>query len=642
MVSVVTGPREAALLDPRDGRAPWLHAPPSEDRRIELERVPQPTPAPRQTRSEIQRRRRRRSRWALLPWLLAAATFALRMLTAATGPTDWDSAQYASAVRHFDVAHGLPQPPGYWLYVEAGRAVHVVTGLGIVTSLVVVAAVASSVAVGLTTVAGRDIGGTWVGLVAGVAVALSPFAWFSGSIVATYSFDMVACALLVILAWRARPGSWHGVAAVGSLALLAGFRQSVVLSFGLLALVAVAGSTRRWGRLGLTVLAGVGGAALWFVPMVVAQPGGFAAWLHATRAESSGAAAATSVLDHAAGAATNLGTFGAYTALALAPLAVVAVLALVVLGIRRGISAMRRRHHPDAERRAFGLDRSVALPGPGSTASTTTATGVPAAPVRPWYQSAVVVLGAAIVPPVLVVSLVQFAKSGYVLAYFPAAVIALLLPLGALTRRTADRSRSSVPWLVVATVAVGAVVAIGAQRFVSADAVIPTSWTTGSPALWIDQPRYQAPYATTAPAIRTTDAMDAAIGDLAPEVRPDVDVVVFDTLDGGTAYYRNAGWELPGDRVALVGPNQVLYNQLDGSLYSTPPDTIAVGPGGSVLLVASPSLPGLAQLTAGIDAVPVTTPDIGGYRVWRVRSGVSILGVPVVVRTGPRPLGSGT
>ena len=91
------------------------------------------------------------------------ATLALRLLTAANGPTDWDSAQYAAAVGHFDVTHGQPQPPGYWLYVVAGRFVHQVSGLGTIHSLVLVAAVASAAAAGLTAVAGRDLGGPWVG-----------------------------------------------------------------------------------------------------------------------------------------------------------------------------------------------------------------------------------------------------------------------------------------------------------------------------------------------------------------------------------------------------------------------------------------------------------------------------------------------
>ena len=71
---------------------------------------------------------------------------------------------------------------------------------------------------------------------------------------------------------------------------------------------------------------------------------------------------------------------------------------------------------------------------------------------RPWYQSRTAVLAAAIVPPVLVVALVQFAKGGYLLAYLPAAVIALLLPLGALNRRASGGSGSSTVWLTVTSI----------------------------------------------------------------------------------------------------------------------------------------------------------------------------------------------
>jgi hypothetical protein len=53
-------------------------------------------------------------------------------------------------------------------------------------------------------------------------------------------------------------------------------------------------------------------------------------------------------------------------------------------------------------------------------------------------------------------------------------------------------------------------------------------------------------------------------------------------------------------------------------------------------------MPGLAALTARGQAVGVETEQmIGGYRVWRVEPGASVLGVPVVQSTGSRPLGHG-
>jgi hypothetical protein len=565
-----------------------------------------------------------------VPWIIAAVTLALRLWTAATGPTDWDSAQYAAAVGHFDVTHGQPQPPGYWLYVMAGRVIHQVSGLGTIHSLVLVSAVASAAAAGLTAVAGRDLGGTWVGLAAGLVVATCPFAWFSGSIVATYSFDMLGCSLLVILAWRARPGSWHGVAAVVALGVLAGFRPSMVQSFAVLTIIPVAASTRRWGRLGLTIVAGAVAVGVWLVPMSRSQPGGFSAWLRATRIEATGAAQASSIFDHGAAGGTNLGTFAAFTTVALAPLVLVALVAGVVLGFRR---LAGRRPRPGAR-----------SDGPGAGAGDGAGAGAVGGSRwrRPWYQGRTAVLGAAIVPPMLLVALVQFAKGGYLLAYLPAAVIALLLPLGALNRRWSDRSRWSPVTLVITTLAVVVIVAAGAQRFLAGDGVLPERDVAPSAALWFEQPRYQAPYADTRQAIRVADAQDAALRALGPSVDPGPDVVVFDTVDGGQNIYRNAGWALPGDRIALIQPGRVVYNQWHGALYYASATTVDVGPSGSVLLVASPSLPGLASLTARIIVLPVTTaPPIGGYRVWRVLPGTTILGLRVVETSGPRPLGTG-
>ena len=238
--------------------------------------------------------------------------------------------------------------------------------MGTIHSLVVVAALASGIAAGLTAVAGRDLGGWWVGLAAGVVVATCPFAWFSGSIVATYSFDMLACPLLIILAWRARPGSWHGLGAAVALGVLSGFRQSIVQSFVILALIAVVASTRRWGRLGLTVVAGGAAVAVWLIPMAHSQPGGFTAWVHATRAEAAGAAQATSVFEHGAAGSTNLGTFAAYTVVALAPLAVLAVLAGLALGVRALVLTARGQRHRSSDPDS-GPAPGVGAPGSAAT-----------------------------------------------------------------------------------------------------------------------------------------------------------------------------------------------------------------------------------------------------------------------------------
>ncbi|MGH9097614.1 MAG: hypothetical protein ACRDWB_09325, partial [Acidimicrobiales bacterium] len=264
---------------------------------------------------------------------------------------------------------------------------------------------------------------------------------------------------------------------------------------------------------------------------------------------------------------------------------------------------------------------------------------------RPRYQSKAAILTAAILPPVAIVALIQFAKGGYLLAYLPAAVIALLLPLSAVARRPRRRggARYSRFWLVPTSLAVAAVVALGTQRFLDGAGVLPQRWlkpTTGG--LWLQQARYQAPYADTRAAITGADAIDTALGGIAPSVNPARDVVVFDTVDGGANIYRNAGYALPDLRIALIQPDGVLYNQVHGALYYAKGNAVATAPSGSVFLVASPTLPGLAPLVAQGYALPVATPrPIGGYRVWQLLPGTTLLGVHLISQAGPRPLGTG-
>ncbi len=98
----------------------------------------------------------------------------------------------------------------------------------------------------------------------------------------------------------------------------------------------------------------------------------------------------------------------------------------------------------------------------------------------------------------------------------------------------------------------------------------------------------------------------------------------------------------PDIRIALIQPNGVLYNQVHGALYYAKGNSVATAPSGSVILVASPTLPGLASLVAQGYALPIATPQpIGGYRVWQLLPGPAILGVHLISRAGPRPLGTG-
>ncbi len=433
------------------------------------------------------------------PWLrsptlaasvaIGAVTLVLRLSYGASRPTDTAGARYVAGSGHFDVARGTPPAPGSWLYVAAGHAVRVVTGLSPVHSLVLVAALLSAAAAGLTCAAGTAIGGRFVGVAAGGLVASAPVSWFAGATVSTYSVDAFAAALLIILARRARPYGAHGVVAVLALGLAAGVRLSVLPAFVLLAAIAVVASVRTMGQLLTAVVATVGSVALWLVPLILVQPGGFRAWAHAVHNQVWHAAETSSVFAApSSGAVTNIGTFGGWSLVSLGPLIAVAVLAVVVTA---GARLVTRQPGGNASLRIWGT-----APEPRH--------GIE----RPWYQGTGVILLAALVPPVAVVTLGQFTAGGAVLSYLVPATVLLLLPVAHLLHHRARGVRRAA--VVVATVLVAGVVVVNVQRFVAAPGILPASVEIHHPGWWISKARYQAPYADTADTIRAADAQRAA------------------------------------------------------------------------------------------------------------------------------------
>jgi hypothetical protein len=63
------------------------------------------------------------------PWLQPVVLFSLTLLTRVPFTSKFlyelDSVQYALGLQKYDVYLHQPQPPGYFLYVMAGRAVNV-------------------------------------------------------------------------------------------------------------------------------------------------------------------------------------------------------------------------------------------------------------------------------------------------------------------------------------------------------------------------------------------------------------------------------------------------------------------------------------------------------------------------------------
>jgi len=518
---------------------------------------------------------------------LSAGGAAVHLPWRARLPTEWDSVQLVLGVDRFDVTQARPHAPGYWLAVAAGRLVRAATGLGAHDAMVVASALAAGAAVGLAYVVGRDLGGRWLGLAAAGFLLTSPFLLFYGATVATYAFDAVAVELLLLLAWRARPGSWHGAAAPAALALAAGFRPSSAVLLAPLAAVAVARGVRG-GRAALVAAGGgLAGLALWAVPMGLEQPGGLAAVQRAGSRIWREAVSVSSPLYGAPGdgVAYNLGQAAGYTLAAVAALLPAAALAGALAWRSR-----RRRSRPAGGGRA----RSV-----------------PA------------LLAVAALPPLAFVAAFHFGKAGYVLSYLPALVLLLLWPavrLGPRGRRT-----------------VGALVALGclvqAQRFVAAPGVLPLALTDrGGP--WFTRSRFGAPYRLTAQAIEEVDADTGRYRALAWAFDPATDVLVYVAGNGGHRY-RHAMYTLPAFTAHYLQAGRDEYVGRRGSWVRERDRRLELPAGGRAVFVVDEAGPELGPLVAGGRASAQLLAT--GPTVYVVGAGPRLYGVDLVTGTSPAP-----
>jgi hypothetical protein len=542
----------------------------------------------------------------MAPASLAVGTFLLRLLFAAKRPTDWDSAQFVFGTRHLDVTHGSPHPPGYFFYVEYGRLLHAITGLNATDSLVLLSAAASAAASGVIYLAARQFVGPWAALAAGALVATSPVAWFAGSIVDTYSFDELAAALLLLLARRARPGSRDGALALFVLALIGGFRQSVLETLLLLALVAVAASVRTLRAGVVAAGAGILGLLLWLLPLSLSQPGGLLTWYRATHHETVGAYHTSSLLMHNTAGRTNLGVLGAYTVIMLG-----SALLLAILGLA-GILLMRMRSAGE-------------LSSPESKPESTAEGSLP------WYQRTPALLVIGVVPPIGVFTFIEFGKGGYALAFVPTATILLLVPL---SKCSGYRSMTRSFVLAVACVLVGATVLINVQRFTAGKGILPKTVVTHLSGLWLTQARYGAPYPETAATIRAADASDLQLQRLQSVVRPAGDVLVMSNDQPYWSYFRDAGWALADVRVVLVARGTVLLEELHGLLYYERGGVLQLGAGQRALFLVTNVSAELEGLQRAALARPLPAGAVGA-QLWQIDPGATYLGIRVVHSPSP-------
>ena len=110
---------------------------------------------------------------SLLWWAaaLAALTLITRIPLRSTQLFAWDSANFALALQHYNVAWHQPQPPGYILYVAAARLIHVVVA-DANAAYVWLSVLASVGAVWCTVLVGGRLFGTATGVLGGLVLAV--------------------------------------------------------------------------------------------------------------------------------------------------------------------------------------------------------------------------------------------------------------------------------------------------------------------------------------------------------------------------------------------------------------------------------------------------------------------------------------
>jgi 4-amino-4-deoxy-L-arabinose transferase-like glycosyltransferase len=377
--------------------------------------------------------RDRADRWDLVfAAALSILTVLSRLPYRARMLYNWDAVQFALALGEYDVVKHQPHPPGYILYVALARLANGWIGDAAAT-YVTLAITFSGLATFVVYLLARAIYNRPTALAAATLLAVSPLAWFYGSVGLTYAGEALCASTVAYFAFRALQGSEPDAwLAAGYLGLAGGLRQSLLLLLFPLWLVSVVVGVRRPRTVLVGLLIMLGTVLAWFVPMIWLT-GGLERYVDASRQLADTVVKPTSIVGGAVEVTLRMSRYLLESVLvALGPLAVAVLLV-----------PWYARHH--------GWGR------------------------REWF------LLVWTVPPVLVYTLVHFGQAGYVLTFLPALVILLARVLLAALGRIAVRLPSAPARAAVATAVVMLIVLVNGTFFVSARP-LPRDFDASKPA----------------------------------------------------------------------------------------------------------------------------------------------------------------
>ncbi len=224
-----------------------------------------------------------RRRRALAPALILVVFAALYPTFRSVSFDDFDAYSFALALDRFDLALQQPQPPGFPLYIAAGRALCPLSGSAL-AALTLVSALSGIAASLLLYHLGRDLAGRrseTAGVLAALLAGLTPLAWLTAGKALSDAPGLAATLLALWLLWQGRERPRLFVVGSGVAGLALGVRPQNALPIALLGgYLAVDALLRRksWHLFAGAGLAFTAGVGLWLAPTALLS-GGLDAYL---------------------------------------------------------------------------------------------------------------------------------------------------------------------------------------------------------------------------------------------------------------------------------------------------------------------------------------------------------------------------
>jgi hypothetical protein len=189
---------------------------------------------------------------------------------------DFDSVSFALALDHFDITLQQPHPPGFPVYVAAGRLIRLLVS-DPRAALTLLSAISGAVAVTTLAWLGTESGLPRAGLLAALWLMLLPIFWLTSEMALSDVPGLALVLLAVVCLWKGRRDAHWLVGGSALAGLCLGLRPQnavPVALFGVDAVIAALRSRQNaWRSISLALLIGLLALLLWLIPTANASGG---------------------------------------------------------------------------------------------------------------------------------------------------------------------------------------------------------------------------------------------------------------------------------------------------------------------------------------------------------------------------------